>query len=55
MRQINMQKNSAKCGKFMCKKQCEMRLIYVQETVRNAVNLHAKSTAKCVTFLQIFH
>ena len=66
MREIDMQKtgrnavnlwakNSAKCGKFMCKKQGEMREINMQKTVRNASNLHAKNTAKCVTFLQIFH
>ena len=32
-----------------------MREINMQKTVRNASNLHAKNTAKCVTFLQIFH
>ena len=32
-----------------------MREINMQKTVRNAANLHAKNTAKCVTFLQIFH
>ena len=31
-----------------------MREINMQKTVRNASNLHAKNTAKCVTFLQIF-
>ena len=36
MREINMQKNSAKCGKFMCKKQGEMREINMQKTGRNA-------------------
>ena len=50
MRQINMQKNSAKCGKFMCKKQGEMRQIYVRKTVRNAANLCAKTRAKCGKF-----
>ena len=49
MYQINMQrtvrnavnlhaKNSAKCGKFMCKKQYEMREIHMQKIVRNATN-----------------
>ena len=49
----------AKCVKFMCKKRCEMRQIYVQKTVRNASNLcaktvrnarhqYAKNSAKCV-------
>ena len=37
-------KNSAKCVKFTCKKHCKMRQIHMQ-----------KNTAKCVTFLQIFH
>ena len=36
MRQIYVQKNSAKCGKLMCKKQCEMRQINMQKTVQNA-------------------
>ena len=34
----------------MCKKQCEMRQINMQKTVRNAANLHAKNTAKCGKF-----
>ena len=31
-----------------------MREINMQKTVHNAANLHAKNTAKCVTFLQIY-
>ena len=37
MRQIYVQKTTAKCGKFTCKKQCEMRQIYMQKTQRNAL------------------
>ena len=29
-------KNNAKCVKFICKKRCEMREIYMQKTVRIA-------------------
>ena len=35
-----------KCVKLICKKQCEMRQIYVQKQLQNAWNLHAKNTAK---------
>ena len=45
------EKNSAKCVKFMCKNQCEMRQIHMQKTVRNAWNLCAKNSAKCVKFM----
>ena len=62
MRQIHMQKtlrnaenlcvkNSVKCGKFMCKKHCEMREIYMRKTLRNASNLDAKNSAKCGKFM----
>ena len=51
MCKISMQKNSAKCVKFMCKKQCEMRKIRMQKTVQNASNLYAKNSAKCVKFI----
>ena len=49
--EVYTEENSAKCGKFTCKKQCEMREINMQKTVRNARNLCAKNSAKCVKFM----
>ena len=40
MRQISMQKNSAKCVNSICKKQ-----------LQNASNSHAKNTAKCISLI----
>ena len=51
MRQILMQKNSAKCVKFICKKQCKMRQIHLQKTLRIASNSYARNTANCVEFM----
>ena len=39
-----MQETTAKGVKLTCKKQCEMRQIHMQKTVRNPLNLHAKKT-----------
>ena len=47
----NLAKNSANCVKLVCKKQCEMRQIGMQKTVRNASNWYAKNSAKCVKFV----
>ena len=46
-----MQKNSAKCVKLKCKKQCEMREIEMQKTVQNASNSYAKNSVKCVKLI----
>ena len=32
-------------------KHCKMRQIYMQKTLRNALNLHAKNTVKCGEFM----
>ena len=48
MREINMQKNSAKCVKFVCKKQCKMRGF----SANFAVFLAYKFGAFCSVFLQ---
>ena len=46
----NPRRNSANCVKFIYKKQCELRQIYMQKTVQNAWNWYAKNSANCVKF-----
>ena len=54
MHQIYMQKTTAKCIKFIWKKQCEMRQIHMQKTLRNALLFWKFSIFFCIWILRIF-